>query len=724
MKRLLKWLFGLAAALVVLIIVVLMAATLLIDPNDYRDTIATKVKEQTGRELTIESIKLTRFPWLGLELGAIGLGNAKGFGTEPMARIAGAEARVKLLPLFKLQTEIDTVTLRGLELNLKRRADGVSNWDDLARGESSNKEEKTEQSTETGDPQQVEQILRALAIGGIIVEDANVSWDDRQNKQSFSLKQFNFTSGEIRIAEAIPLKLSANLASTAPSVSGSVQFSGSVTADPLSQQYRLDGLSLAADAKGEVLPGGTLQARVAGSVAVDLKEQSLKVDALTLSALGMEVTLNAGGGQIIDKPAFSGDLAIKEFVPRQLLADLGITLPEMADPSAMGKANLTTRFKAGLDNVSLSGLKLQLDDTTFGGDASVSKFATPVIRYTLKLDEIDIDRYLPPPSDQPAGKEGAAATAAAQEPELPLKLLRSLDIDGSFNIDKVKVMNLRTDTIVTTVKAKGGKFRIHPLSANMYEGSYSGDLGFDVTGNKPQISMNEKISGVQAGPLFKDFMGKPHVTGAATMQAKLTAQGLTPQSVRSSLNGNGSFKFANGTVNGINIGQKIRDAYAMYKKAPKPEAQQSATDFANLSGSFSAKDGLITTSDLTVDSPMLQVDGKGDVNLVSERLDLRLDTVLAHDEKDLAAGGAKELQGTRIPLTIKGTFSDPKFGVDFGSIFKAKVDAEVEKKKAEAKAEIDRKKKAAEAEAKKKLDAEKKRLEEQAKDRLKKMLKF
>lgn len=711
MKRLLKWLFGLIGAVLLLLVVAAVAAMLFIDPNDYRDTIAGQVKEQTGRDLTIEGdIKLSLFPWLGLELGAMELGNAEGFGDQPMARITAAEARVKLLPLFKLQTEIDTVLLRGLELNLQRGVNGESNWDDLAKGDVA--DEQPEQAAAPADPQKLKQILESLAIGGIILEDANVEWRDDVNQQRFSLNNLNFRSGEIRIAQAIPLKLSAELSSSAPKMEGALEFDGNVTADPLAQRYGIEGMALRAKLSGEPIPGGKLEASLGGGVAVNLAEQSLRVSPLKLSVLGMEVKLNAEGKQIIDKPAFSGDLAIKEFVPRQLLADLGISLPEMADPSVMGKANLSTRFQADLNSVALNELALRLDDTTFGGKASVRNIAAPVIRYTLKLDEIDVDRYLPPPSEQPASEE-AATPATAAAPDLPLELMRSLDIDGSFTVDKVKVMNLRSDTIVTTLKAKGGKFRLHPLSANMYQGSYSGNIGFDVSGETPRLSMDEKLSGVQAGPLLKDFMGKPYATGEASFAANLTANGLDPMSVRKSLNGSGNFSFNNGTVNGVNIGQLIRNAYAAYKKQPKPAEEEKSTDFANLSGSFKMVNGLLTISDLSADSPVLQVAGKGKVNLVSEKLDMRLDTTLLHDDKDIAAGGAAELKGQVIPITIKGAFSDPKFGVDIASILEAKAKAVVEKKKEEVREEVEQQ-----------VEKKKKRLQREVEDKLKDMIRF
>jgi len=808
MKRILKWVFGLIGALLLLLVVAALAVTLLLDPNDYRDTIAGKVREQTGRELAIEGeIKLSLFPWLGLELGAMELGNAKGFADKPFARIEAAEARVKLLPLLKLQTEIDTVLLRGLVLNLQRRADGVSNWDDLAGGAAAEPAAEAEQPAAEEGGDKLEQMLAALAIGGIALEEASVEWRDDLNKQAVALNHFNFNAGAIRIGEAIPLKLSTELSSSTPEIKGTLKFSGDVTADPMAQRYRAENLALTTSLSGKGLPGGALEASVGGNAAVDLAAQQASLQGLTIKGMGAEVaaqmevskllgqpdvqgkltvnladvtrlltlappgsvppdlklaalngsqlqaqlalslgrqtvsvapltlttpgmvlTVNAKGEQIIDAPSFNGQLETGEFVPRQLLADLGIALPEMADPAVMGKAKLASRFNAGLDMLALNKLSLQLDDTTIDGRASVRNFTAPVIRYELKLDEIDVDRYLPPPSEEPAAQQPAsqkpAAAKAAAGPELPLELLRSLDINGSFNVGKVKVMNLHSDTIVTTVKAKGGKFRVHPLSARLYQGSYSGDLGLDVSGKVAKLSMDEKLSGVQAGPLLKDFMGKEYATGKAELSAKLTASGLEPMAIRKSLNGNGNFRFSNGAVNGINIGQLIRNAYALYKKQPTPKEEEKTTDFTDLSGSFSVKNGLVTTNDLSARSPVLQVAGKGTVNLVSEGLDLRLDTTILTDKGDIAAGGTGELKGHQIPITIKGSFSEPKFGVDVASVLKAKAKAQIDKKKAEAQAEIERKK----AEARAELERKKKAAEEEAKkkleDKLKNMLKF
>jgi AsmA protein len=802
MKRLMKWIGAIIGGLVGLILVAMLAVTLLVDPNDYKGEIAAQVKQNTGRELVIDGdISLSFFPWLGLELGRLELGNAKDFGPEPFASIDSADAKVKILPLFAGEVEMDTIVLHGLDLSLTRRADGVTNWDDLAgKGAAEVPQEKAPK--EAASP---EQAIKALAIGGIEIRDANVKWNDEMAGQRAAVSDFNLTSGAISFDKPFPLSLSGKVSASKPAIEANLELSTRIGLDLSRQRYRMDETNLKLAASGEMIPGGKASVALKGNLAADLAQQtatakglslegmgvkvdtdidasdilsapaangniklvltnpegltsivtlppemkkqalkgsmleaSFKVDLgeaqslslapLNLAAMGLELKASVAGKQIIDKPSFSGELSSDEFVPRQLLADLGIALPEMADPSAMTKAQLSTRFEAGLDHATLNKLNVALDQTTLSGSASVKQFKAPVIRYQLAVDEIDVDRYLPPPSEGQESGKSEAATAenagAESAAALPLDLLRSLDIDGTFKVGKVKVMNLHSDTIVTTLRAQKGQYRVHPLSANLYEGGYSGDLRFDVRSDTPRLGMDEKLTGVEAGPLLKDFLGKDYVTGRANLAAKMTARGIEPMAVRKSLNGNGSFSFENGQVKGLNIGYLIRKGYALYKKQPAPKEEVEQTDFTALKGSFSVKDGLVRTRDLYARSPLFQVDGKGTAHLATEKLDMRLDTTVVSDLKTAANQNIDELKGVMIPITIKGSFGDPKFGVDVGSVLKAKVDAEVEKKKQEAQAELERKKKEAEAKAQKRIDEEKKKLEKGVEDKLKDMLKF
>jgi len=811
MKRLLKWLLGGAALLVGLVAVAALGLVLLVDPNDYRQEIAAKVSQQTGREFRIEGdIAFSFFPWLGFEFGAMELGNAPGFDKQPFARIASADAKVKLLPLFRMQVQMDTVVLHGMTLRLERRADGRSNWDDLVSAAEPAPAATKKQKAAARSP---EKLLAGLAINGIEVRDANVLWIDKQTDQQLELKHFALTSGAISLARPIPLTLSGEVALAKPKLAGTFALSANVSVALEAERYRLEKLAVKTDLSGSLFPGGRLKAELQADAMADLKQQLAEVKGLQLSTLGSELEgeinvshlleqpaatgklalkVNDGmvatapiaaslppdfkrgalngttlattfqfdlgaqslqlapvnvalfgvdlkadvtGSKIIDEPRFQGELKSGEFVPRELIAQLGVSLPEMADPSTLTKAALSSRFDAGLDHVSLDKLILQLDQSTLSGHAAVRDFAKPVIRYDLQVDTIDVDRYLPPPSETPAAKATPPQQAAAAAPvALPLELLRSLDIDGRLRVGKVKVMNLSSQSLDAFLKAKGGQFRLHPLGAKLYDGGYSGDLRLDVRADTPKLAMDEKLDGVQAGPLLKDFLGKDYVTGSANLTAKMTAEGVEPLAIRKSLNGNGAFHFDNGQITGLNIGQRIREAYALYQGQPKPAEEAKQTDFSQLRGSFNVKNGVVSTSDLQARSTLFQVAGKGSADLVKEKLDMRLDTKVVSDIRDATGERTGDLTGELIPITIKGSFSEPKIGVDVASVLKAKAQAAIDKKKREVQQQLEQrkreeqqkleqKKRAAEAKAKQRVEDEKKKLQEQLQDKFKNLLK-
>ncbi|MCW8905247.1 AsmA family protein, partial [Sedimenticola sp.] len=91
MGKLFKVLGGLLLVLLLLVVAAVIILPMVIDPNDYKGEIVTQVKEQTGRDLKITGdLKLSVFPWLGIDIGGLELSNAKGFGEQPFAVVNSA----------------------------------------------------------------------------------------------------------------------------------------------------------------------------------------------------------------------------------------------------------------------------------------------------------------------------------------------------------------------------------------------------------------------------------------------------------------------------------------------------------------------------------------------------------------------------------------------------------------------------------------------------------
>ncbi len=219
------------AALVILLVVIAVALPFIIDPNDYRDEIVSAVEENTGRTLKIDGdMSLTVFPWVGIDLGRLSLGNAKGFGDKPFAAIEEASVRIKLLPLLGRQIVADTITLDGLKLNLAKNKQGVTNWDDLAKPAVTDKKEQPGEKPE--EQQQAKGAgLQGLAIGGVNINNATINWQDDSTGQSYQVNNFRLNSGAITPGSPVDLSLGLELASSQPQMTAALTLDGTVAVD-------------------------------------------------------------------------------------------------------------------------------------------------------------------------------------------------------------------------------------------------------------------------------------------------------------------------------------------------------------------------------------------------------------------------------------------------------------------------------------------------------------
>jgi AsmA protein len=129
MARVFKYLLFLLGGFVTLFVLAAVALYLFFDPNDFREDISTSVKNQTGRDLTIDGdITLDIFPWLAVEVGKSSLGNSPGFGDAPMARFEKASFSVRLLPaILRQEIVVGAADIESLQLNLKIDRHGNSN---------------------------------------------------------------------------------------------------------------------------------------------------------------------------------------------------------------------------------------------------------------------------------------------------------------------------------------------------------------------------------------------------------------------------------------------------------------------------------------------------------------------------------------------------------------------------------------------------------------------
>src|SRR3569833_3338794 len=111
MKKAVKTSVWIVGGLLALLAAAALFIVLTFDPNKYKAEIAAAVSQATGRELTISGdIRLTLYPWLGVELGAMEHNNTPKNNNKPNNNNTNTTKKKKLLPLLRKEVQAEAVT--------------------------------------------------------------------------------------------------------------------------------------------------------------------------------------------------------------------------------------------------------------------------------------------------------------------------------------------------------------------------------------------------------------------------------------------------------------------------------------------------------------------------------------------------------------------------------------------------------------------------------------
>jgi hypothetical protein len=124
----------------------------------------------------------------------------------------------------------------------------------------------------------------------------------------------------------------------------------------------------------------------------------------------------------------------------------------------------TQQKPKGIEAISLNPLKIQLDESHLQGKLQVQSFQPPAITFNLEVDNLEVDRYLPPAEDSEAkDKDDQPMSLPSGEEALStLEKLRTLQIDGHLKVDKLIFYSFKINNIDLNVAVKDGKISVTP----------------------------------------------------------------------------------------------------------------------------------------------------------------------------------------------------------------------------------------------------------------------
>ena len=634
------------------------------DAARIKSELARVVMEKKQRTLKIDGeLALSFWPSVGVKLGKLSLSERAS--PQEFAAVDTARVAVAVLPLLSGRIVADAVEIGGLRATVVKRKNGSLNIDDLLSSE------KSEEPTR-------------LDVAGIKVSNAALTWRDEKAGSTTSIAGLDLTTGRVRVdtgrqaydAEAV--KLAAR---------------GKLDADDFEVRFEAPRLTLTPEASG----GGnvTLTAKIAGAqrrIDVKLSLAGVEGKAHTLKVAKLALDIDAKAGETALKAALESPL-VAEFDAAKnqravaldkLAGNLEFSHPRM--PAKPLKLPLDGHLKADLEKQSAElALRTQFDESKLALRLDVRKFAPLALGFDLDIDQLNVDRYLPP-------KKEAEATAKGDD-KLDFSALEKLDLDGNVKIGSLQVANVKASNVKLKIKAAGGRLEVAPHSAALYGGTLNGSLTLNAKGNA--VALKENLAGVNVNPLMKDLTDKDLVEGRGNVALDVTTHGDSVAAMKKALAGTASVALKDGALKGIDLARTFRELKAKFSSrqdAEQQAKQTDKTDFSELTGSFRIANGVAHNDDLSAKSPFLRLAGNGDIDIGNGKLDYLAKASVVATAGGQGAKDLEHLKGLTVPVRASGPFDKLSYNIEFGGLaseaVKAKIGEKTEAVKEQAKEKL------------------------------------
>ncbi len=648
-------------ALVLASLLVLSYLVLTFEPDDYRDDLINLVEERTGRAFTIDgSLELHLDPPLvGFEVHDVSFDNPAGFGQEPMLTAKRVEAYLQVIPLLMGDLRIRSMRLDGLQLRLRRKSNGHTNWTGLFAYEDASQPDAGPGSGGAA----------GIDLAEVRLTDSTIAiWDELRNRRmrgsNLTLNLENLTSGG-NVHVELDGELMAWLDTRAENrINAQVRMTTDLALEKGGKKITGEDLDMTLELTGPAFAftriNPTIQAR---SFQWDQASDTLHLDGAETTVEGAQLRFAPlEVKSLSEKPELTGHVEGAGVDVLHWLALWNLQIPVLEDPTALRFLKWESDLRVHPRGVQLSGLDAVLDSTSIRGELSLLDFDQPRLALDLQVGKIDLDRYLPQ-AQQAEAEDKAESDGDTPSPDgLPVDWLRRQQLVAKVQLERLHWQGLELSETYARLTADQGLWEIGPLNGQINDSTIQAGAELDASGGIPLYQLDLKLERLELGRILALFDEDGHIPieGTTDLNLALNARGHRTATVWPSLTGFISLTVRNGVLQVGGIARAVEAAIAALQERPSETTSQGKLPFDLLLASWDANDGRLTSRELKMDAGAISLDGLGYIDLPHSSVDYQLNVWSS--------------QSLQIPVRVKGPFDNLSHSLDMSSLVEEQLD--------------------------------------------------
>jgi AsmA protein len=457
----------------------------------------------------------------------------------------------------------------------------------------------------------------------------------------------------------------------------------------------------------------SINTTLGGAIVFNTSSDNLSIKKADLNVQGISASLNGDVKNLTTSPYL--DVAVS--VPRVKAAHLqqalapftdmigiGVSGALKADLKIQGKPEALSTMKAtgnvNFDKIGVTyqDVKAMLDGsvalkenlvnidlkTTVGENSTTltgsvkNLFKNQDININIYSKSLNIDKLIPPAEEkeEPASTtEGTASKKAPKEAE-PLDL--KFTARGEIKVDSAVYKGLNMKNLLMKYNFRNNKLTVSKLSGNAGKGTFDLISAADLSMRGYSYNLSGTVDSLYAEEIINAFFPKHKDTiyGVVSTNLTFSGKGTLPGSIKRNLAGNADFTIRDGKITNIPM---LNNLAAILKTRELETINvKQGNGKINIANGLAQLDSIITSDDV-------EMDPKGDIELVDESLDLAFDLRLSPRLKGKAMSSgysdylSDEAGWGMIPVTCPGTFSQPRCGPDLAKTGKRAVEKEIDK---------------------------------------------
>lgn len=316
---------------------------------------------------------------------------------------------------------------------------------------------------------------------------------------------------------------------------------------------------------------------------------------------------------------------------------------------------------------------LNADDTQIQMTGAITSLSPIEGRLEATANTVDIDRLLAFLSDLAAAATGPSQMSDTSSPADVL--------DGRLTVvmkaERATTGGLTLADLDATAVIRPDSVTFEPLTFGIFGGRYEGAMHVALK-DEPAFAWRGTASGIDTAALMA-FAGSPGtMTGTLNGTVSLEGTGLEMERALRTARGTARVDITDGTIAGLSLVRTVVTAgsgrgglASSVSKAAEERSQGSGSErFSRLGGTLALAGGRLTTNDLTMTSPDVDLNAAGTVRMDSMTAEfagtVRLSEALSKESgRDLYQLAQKEGRVT-LPVTLSGPIDQLAVRIDVG----------------------------------------------------------